>query len=369
LLKNDNQTLPLKPTGTIALIGPLADDKQNQLGTWAISGNSDQAVSLKTGMENQIAGRAKIQYAWGANITDDEFVAKQANVFGVRVSKDPRTSQALIDEAVSIAKTSDIIIAAVGEASEFTGEASSMSSIDLPGSQKKLIEALRGLGKPLVVVLMSGRPMTIEDEANASTALIQAWFGGIESGNAIADVLFGAYNPSGKLSMTFPKNTGQIPIYYSIRKTGRPYGGGENRKFQSNYLDVSNEPLFPFGFGLSYTRFEYGAVNLNQNTLKPGQKIIAEIQLKNAGPRDGEETVQLYIQDVVASVTRPVKELKGFQKVFLRAGEEKLVRFEITVNDLKFYNAKLSTVAEPGEFKVGIGGNSLVTMNQSFRLN
>lgn len=368
LLKNENQTLPLKSSGTIALIGPFADDKQNQLGTWAISGNSELAVSVKTGIQNLTGDKLKIQYAWGANITDDEFVAKQANVFGVRVTKDPRSSQEMIDEAVALAKSSDVVVAVIGEASEFTGEASSMSSIDLPMSQKKLIEALRETGKPLVIVLMSGRPMTVENEVRSSASFVQAWFGGVESGNAIADVLFGVHNPSGKLSMTFPKNVGQIPIYYSIRSTGRPYRGGENRKFQSNYLDVSNEPLFPFGFGLSYTQFEYGPVQLSKNTLKTGEKLIAEINLKNTGQRDGEETVQLYIQDVVASVTRPVKELKAFKKVFLRAGEERLVRFEISVNDLKFYNGKLIAVAESGEFKIGIGGNSMVEMKPSFRL-
>lgn len=368
LLKNENQILPLSESGTIALIGPLADDKKNQLGTWAISGNADQAISVKTGIQNLTAGKVKIQYAWGANITDDEFVAKQANVFGERVTKDSRSGQEMIEEAVAVAKSSDVVVAVVGEASEFTGEASSMTSIDLPMSQKKLIQALKATGKPLVIVLMSGRPMTLESEVTASTAFVQAWFGGVESGNAIADVLYGKYNPSGKLSMTFPKNVGQIPIYYSIRNTGRPYGGGENRKFQSNYLDVSNEPLFPFGFGLSYTRFEYGPIQLSKGKMKSNEKITAEISLKNTGQYEGEETVQLYLQDVVASVTRPIKELKSFQKVFLRPGEEKLIRFEISVNDLKFYNAKLTSVAEAGEFKIGIGSNSLTEMKQSFVL-
>lgn len=368
LLKNDNQTLPLSQAGTIALIGPLADDKKNQLGTWAVSGNSEHAISVRTGIQNLVQGKAKIQYAWGANITDDEFVAKQANVFGERVVKDPRSPKEMIDEAVAVAHTSDVVVAVVGEASEFTGEASSMSSIDLPLSQKNLIQALKATGKPLVIVLMSGRPMAIKQEAEVSNAFVQAWFGGVESGNAVAEVLFGSYNPSGKLSMTFPKNVGQIPIYYSIRNTGRPYGGGENRKFQSNYLDVSNEPLFPFGYGLSYTRFEYGSVTLSKTKIKTGEKITAEVNLKNSGRWDGEETVQLYLQDVVASVTRPVKELKAFQKVFLRAGEERLIRFEISVKDLKFYNQKLLFVAEPGEFKLGIGGSSLAEMKQSFLL-
>lgn len=368
LLKNDNNLLPLGTSGTLALIGPLADDKLNQLGTWAVSGNSEHAVSVKTGIQNLAGDKVKIQYAWGANITDDEFVARQANVFGVRVARDPRSPKEMIDEAVALAKSSDVVVAVVGEASEFTGEASSMSSIDLPMSQKKLIEALRETGKPLVIILMSGRPMTVEYEVKSSQAFVQAWFGGVESGNAIADVLFGVHNPSGKLSITFPKNVGQIPIYYSIRNTGRPYRGGENRKFQSNYLDVSNEPLFPFGYGLSYTRFEYGPLKLDKGKIKPGETLTAEINLKNTGPRDGEETVQLYIQDVVASVTRPVRELKAFKKVFLRAGEEQLVRFQISVKDLKFYNSKLVAVAEPGEFKIGIGGNSLVELNQSFVL-
>ena len=368
LLKNENQILPLKQSGSIALVGPLADDRRNMLGTWAVSGNWEHSVAVLEGIRNLTGGSVQIHYAKGCNITDDESIASQANVFGERVTRDARTSQVMIDEAVAAAMRSDVIVAVLGEASELTGEASSMSTIDLPRSQKNLVEALIQTGKPLVLVLMSGRPMTIEPELMASTACLQAWFGGVESGNALADVLFGRYNPSGKLSMTLPKNVGQIPIYYSIRHTGRPYRGEPFRKFKSNYLDVSNEPLLPFGYGLSYSRFEYGTVNVSKNKMKAGEKIIASVSVKNTGSYDGEETVQLYLSDLVASVTRPVKELKGFKKLFLRAGEERTVEFEINTNLLKFYNYRLAHVAESGEFRLGIGGDSGVKLETPFIL-
>jgi len=368
LVKNENQILPLKPGGSIALVGPLADDKRNMLGTWAVSGNWEHSVTVLEGIRNLAAGPGQVHYAKGCDITEDDFLAGQANVFGERVTRDGRSAQAMIDEAVAAARQSEVIVAVLGEASEFTGEASSMSNIDLPASQKKLVEALKATGKPLVIVLMSGRPMTIEPELNASKGFLLSWFGGVESGNAVADVLYGKHNPSGKLSMTFPKNAGQIPIYYSIRSTGRPYRGEPFRKFKSNYLDVSNEPLLPFGYGLGYSRFEYGAPVLDKTKMKAGEKLTASVTLKNTGPYDGEETVQLYIRDQVASVTRPVKELKGFKKIFLRAGEEKKVEFEIRTEHLKFYNYRLAHLAEPGEFSLGIGGDSGVKMEASFML-
>jgi beta-glucosidase len=255
----------------------------------------------------------------------------------------------------------------VGESAEMSGESASRTDLDLPGSQRKLIEALIKTGKPVVVVLMNGRPLTIPWLDEQAPAIIETWFAGTEAGNAIADVLFGNYNPSGRLTASFPRNVGQIPIYYNHKNTGRPFEGG-NPKFKSDYLDVVNEPLYPFGYGLSYTTFTYDTVKLSQSAFRAGQSITASIMVTNTGDVAGEETVQLYLRDLEASVTRPVKELKGFQKIFLKAGESKKVQFTISVNDLKFYNSDLKYVAEPGDFKLFIGGNSRDVKEAGFRL-
>ncbi len=356
LLKNNNQALPLKKSGSIALVGPLADDKRNMLGTWAVAGNPEQSISVMTGIKNLLGNAITVNYAKGANITDDPNLAKQVNVFGLRAEIDKRTPQAMIDEAVAAARRSDVVVAVVGEASEMTGEAASRSDISLPASQRKLLEALVKTGKPLVLVVMSGRPLTLEWENQNATAILHAWFSGIEAGNALAEVLFGNYNPSGKLSMSFPVNVGQIPIYYNRKNTGRPMD--PNNKFSTKYLDVSNEPLFPFGYGLSYTTFTYGDLKLSSPTMNAGATLTASITVTNSGKFDGTETVQLYIRDMVGSVTRPLKELKGFQQLFLKAGESKTVTFNITVEELKFYNAELEWDYEPGEFRVFVGGSS-----------
>jgi beta-glucosidase len=256
----------------------------------------------------------------------------------------------------------------VGEASEMTGEAASRSDINLPESQRKLIEALAKTGKPLVLVIMSGRPLTISRETELATSVLQVWFQGHEAGNGIADLLFGSYNPSGKLTMSFPRNVGQIPVYYNHKKTGRPQPEGETQKFRSNYLDVSNDPLFPFGYGLSYTSFTYSDVQLSKTQMPSAGNITATITVTNSGNYDGEEVVQLYIHDRVASVTQPVKKLKGFQKIMLRKGESKEVRFTITAEELKFYNIDLKLVTEPGIFDVMIGTNSREVKTASFTL-
>lgn len=370
LLKNSNNTLPLKKSGTIALVGPLANDKSNMLGTWAVSGDAQTSIPIIEGMKNVGGNDVQILYAKGANITDDTSLAKMANVFGEKVSIDARTPQQMIEEAVGMANRADVVVAVLGEASEMSGEAASRSDISLPASQKALLEALQQTGKPVVVVLMSGRPLTIEKEVGQATALLQAWFGGHETGNAIADVLFGDYNPSGKLTMTFPRNVGQIPIYYNYKNTGRPQQvGAPTQKFRSNYLDVANTPLFPFGYGLSYTNFEYGDIELSATTVTPNAPIKANVVVKNTGNFDGEEVVQLYIHDLVASVTQPVKKLKGFQKVNIKKGESKEVTFTIGIEELKFFNSELKWIAEPGDFKVFIGGNSTTVKEASFTLN
>jgi beta-glucosidase len=369
LLKNNNQTLPLKKSGTIALIGPLANNKSNMLGTWAVSGDAQLSVPVIEGIKNVAGNSVNILYAKGANISDDTAFAQKVNVFGVRIDMDSLSPDKLLSQAIETANKSDVIVAVVGEASEMSGEAASRSDINLPESQKKLLQELAKTGKPLVVVLMSGRPLTISWEKEIATSLLLVWFQGHEAGNAIADVLFGNYNPSGKLTMTFPKNVGQIPIYYNYKNTGRPQPVGmPAQKFRSNYIDVSNEPLFPFGYGLSYTTFTYGNISLSSSSLKAGQTITATINVSNTGKYDGVETVQLYIRDLVGSVTRPVKELKGFQQVALKSGESKKVSFTISVEDLKFYNSDLKYVAEPGDFKVFIGTNSIEVKEAGFKL-
>ncbi|HUM66383.1 MAG TPA: glycoside hydrolase family 3 C-terminal domain-containing protein, partial [Chitinophagaceae bacterium] len=255
------------------------------------------------------------------------------------------------------------------EAAEMSGEASSRTNIEIPGIQKKLLQALLKTGKPVALVLFTGRPLALTWEQKNVPAILNVWFGGSEAGYAVADVLFGDVNPSGKLSATFPQNVGQIPLFYNHKNTGRPLPEGKwFQKFRSNYLDVSNDPLYPFGFGLSYTNFTYSDIKLSNATMKPGQKITATVSVTNTGDRDGKEVVQLYIRDLVGTSTRPVKELKGFKKLALKAGETKSVSFDITVNDLKYYNYDLNYVAEPGEFKLFIGGNSRDVKEAGFKL-
>jgi beta-glucosidase len=356
-LKNNNQALPLKKSGTIALVGPLANDKSNMLGTWAVSGDPQMSVPVLDGIKNVAGPAVNILYAKGANISDDTLFAKKINVFGTRIDIDKRGPDELQAEALNVAHRSDVIVAVVGEASEMSGEASSRTDITIPESQKKLIRALANTGKPLVLVVMTGRPLALTEENQLATSMIVTWHAGIEAGNAIADVLFGNYNPSGKLSATFPRNLGQVPIYYNHKNTGRP-SAPNSPKFQSNYLDAPNSPLFPFGYGLSYTSFSYGDISISKPNPKGNEKITASVTVTNNGKYNGEEVVQLYIRDVVGSITRPLKELKGFQKINLKAGESKTISFSISPDDLKFYNYSLKYDWEPGEFQIMIGGNS-----------
>ncbi|HZH67274.1 MAG TPA: beta-glucosidase BglX, partial [Flavisolibacter sp.] len=359
LLKNDRNTLPLKKTGTIALVGPLANNTSNMLGTWAVSGEPGTSIPVLQGMRVVGGSSVNIVYAKGANITDDSLLVKGANVFGERVSIDAMRPDSLLGQAVALATTADVIVAVVGEASEFTGEAASRSDIGLPQSQTRLLEELSKTGKPLVVVLMSGRPLTIEKESKLASSILQVWFQGHEAGHAVADVLFGSYNPSGKLTMSWPRNVGQVPVYYNHKNTGRPQDNSKpTQKFQSNYLDVANTPLYAFGYGLSYTMFSYGPIQLSKTSLRPAEKISATVTVTNSGAYDGEEVVQLYIRDIVGSITRPVKELKDFRKIMLKKGESKQVTFTIDEEKLKFWNGDLKWVSEPGAFKLFIGGSS-----------
>lgn len=368
LLKNTNQTLPLKKSGTIALIGPLANNKANMLGTWSVSGDPQLSIPVLQGLQNAVGNSAKILYAKGANITDDRALATAANALGLKVEMDEQSPDKLLDQAVTVANQSDVIVAVVGEASEMSGESASRSDISLPESQRKLLDALSKTGKPIVIVMMSGRPLTLNRETELSSALLQVWFQGHEAGNSIADVLFGNYNPSGKLTMTFPRSVGQIPIYYNHKNTGRPQPAGAFQKFHSNYMDISNTPLFPFGYGLSYTTFSYGDIKLSQKQMKANGKITATINLSNTGNFDGEEVVQLYIGDPVASVSQPVKKLKAFQKVLLKKGENRVVGFDIDAKMLKYYHNDLKWNADIGDFKLYIGTNSDDVKEADFKL-
>ena len=358
LLKNSNQLLPLQKTGTIAVVGPLADSRRNMLGTWVVAGDWQKSVTVLEGIKNAAGSQANILYAKGANLSDDTVFAKRVNVFGTEIDIDKRSPKELLDEAVAVAAKSDIVVAALGEAADMTGESSSRSDISIPESQENLLKALVNTGKPVVLVLFNGRPLVLNWENEHAAAILDVWFSGTEAGNAVADLLFGQYNPSGKITASFPRNVGQIPVYYNHKNTGRPYNGEAAAKFKSNYLDVPNDPLFPFGFGLSYTSFQYSGVTLSKNKLKGNETLTATVTVRNTGKYAGEETVQLYISDPVASVTRSVEDLKGFQKIFLQPGEAKEVSFAITTGELSFYNSDLKHVWEPGEFIIRIGTSS-----------
>lgn len=369
LLKNDNNVLPLRKSGTVALIGPLADNRSNMPGTWSVSADFTKPTSILEGLKQAVGSQVKILHAKGSNLTRDSLLEERSTMFGKTLGRDNRSTEVLLKEALEIAAQSDVIVAALGESAEMSGESSSRTDIGIPDVQKELLAALLKTGKPVVLLLFAGRPMTLPWEQQNVPAILNVWFPGSEAGTAVADVLFGDVNPSGKLSATFPQNVGQIPLYYNHKNTGRPLAQGAwFQKFRSNYLDVSNEPLYPFGFGLSYTQFEYSAVQLSKNSFKPGESITASVTVSNKGSVAGKEVVQLYIRDVVGSITRPMKELKGFQKIELKPGEVKTVSFKISVEDLKFYNSELKHVAEPGDFKLFIGTNSRDVREVDFKL-
>ncbi|OWY77810.1 beta-glucosidase BglX [Pantoea sp. AMG 501] len=366
LLKNRLDTLPLKKSGTIALIGPLADSQRDVMGSWSAAGVAKQSVSLLQGMKNATEGKATLLYAEGANVSDNKGIQDFLNMYEPAVAVDPRSPQAMIDEAVEKAKQADVIVAAVGEAQGMAHEASSRSNLMIPPSQQKLLAALKATGKPLVIVLMNGRPLTLVDEDRMADAMLETWFSGTEGGNAIADVLFGDYNPSGKLPMSFPRSVGQIPIYYNHLPTGRPYNFAKPNKYTSHYYDAENGPLYPFGYGLSYTTFTVSPVTLSSETMAHNGSIEASVTVTNSGKVDGATVVQLYLNDPVASISRPVKELHGFKRIMLKAGESQQVTFKIDVDALKFWNQQMKHVAEPGKFNVMIGLDSVRTQNTQF---
>lgn len=367
LLKNENQLLPLRKNAKIALIGPLADNQRDMIGNWSAAGDWKKAVSVMAGLKN-VAPDLKIIYAKGANLVDDAHILKQINANGAEIHADSKSPDELISDAVKAAKEAEIAVVVLGESAIMGGEATSRTNLDLLPNQQKLLKALKETGKPIVLVLMNSRPLTLTWEDENIPSILETWFAGTEAGNAIADVLVGNYNPAGKLTATFPRNMGQIPIYYNHKSTGRPYNGVSNEKFVSRYIDSSNDPLYPFGYGLSYTTFSISPVKMNRTDLQKGQILEAEVEVKNTGKYDGQEVVQLYIQDIYGSVTRPVKELKGFQKIFLKKGESKKVTFKINEEMLRFYNSELKHVAEPGDFNVFIGTNSRDVSQAKFKL-
>ncbi|MCP3895749.1 MAG: beta-glucosidase BglX [Bacteroides sp.] len=358
LMKNDNQTLPLQKKGTIAVVGPLGNTRSNMPGTWSVAAVLDNAPSLVEGLKEVTKGKANVVYAKGSNLMSDAAYEERATMFGRSLHRDNRTDKEMLEEALRISADADVIVAALGESSEMSGESSCRTDLTMPDVQRTLLEELLKTGKPVVLVLFTGRPLVLTWEKENVPAILNVWFGGSEAALAIGDVLFGDVNPSGKLTTTFPQNVGQVPLFYAHKNTGRPLNKGWFEKFRTNYLDVSNEPLYPFGYGLSYTSFTYSDISLDRSSMAVNGELTATVTLTNTGNRDGAEVVQLYIRDLVASITRPVKELKGFEKVFLKAGESRKVSFKITPELLKFYNYDLQFVCEPGEFDLMIGGNS-----------
>lgn len=370
LLKNEGNVLPIKKSGTIALVGPLANTAENMTGTWSVAARFSESITLLNGLQKAVGSNAKVVYAKGANLDENETLENNSTMFGKSLKRDKRSAQELLNEALKIAKTADVIVAAVGEAAEMSGEASSRTIIEIPETQKELLKALLKTGKPVVLVLFTGRPLVLKWEQENVPAILNVWFGGSEAGDAIADVLFGDVNPSGKLTTTFPQSVGQLPMYYAEKNTGRPLPEGKwFQKFRSNYLDVSNDPVYPFGYGLSYTTFNYSDITLDKTEFTDGGSINVSVDVSNTGSRDGSEVVQLYIRDLVGSITRPVKELKAFEKVFLKAGETKTVTFSLTTKDLSFYKGDLSFGYEPGQFQVFVGGNSRDVKKSGFVVN
>jgi beta-glucosidase len=368
LLKNDNKVLPLKRAGTIALIGPHADNKHDQNGNWSSMGDEKDAVSLIAGMTSGAQGKVKILHARGANLLPPGPMRDFLNKHGAgEPQPDGRSDEEMMKEAVKVANKADVVVLALGETQGMTGEAASRAEIRIPPNQVALLKRIKAeTKKPVVLVLYNGRPLALENEIGMVDAAVEAWFLGTQAGNAIADVLYGDYNPSGKLPVTFPRTEGQIPIYYSAKNTGRPDDPKE--KYRSKYVDMPNTPLFAFGHGLSYTQFEISEPRLSATKINPSQKLRVDVTVKNVGDYDGEETVQLYVRDMVGSVTRPVKQLRGFEKVFLKKGESRDIAMNLTIDDLKFYDRQMKWTYEPGAFKVMVGPDSVNVKSADFTL-
>jgi beta-glucosidase len=348
LLKNESQILPLKPHLKIAVIGPLAKAKRDLLGCWDGRGDSNKVETVFDSIKKD-------------NIDGQTFFAK-----GCDISSSDRSKFA---EATNAASQADLVVMLLGESANMTGEASSRTSINLPGVQTDLLKEIKKTGKPIVVVLLNGRPLALEEESSLANAILEAWAPGSKGGEAIADMLFGKCNPSGKLPVTFPRNLGQVPIFYGTKNTGRPFDpANPNVKYKSTYLDSPNDPLYPFGFGLSYTVFNYSGLHLEKNTMAVGDQIMATVEVSNTGKYDGAEIVQFYTRQLVASVTRPVLELKGFQRIYLRSGESRKVTFAIGGKDLKFLRRDMTWGIEPGTLEAFVGPNSRDLQSVKFEL-
>ena len=369
LLKNEGNILPLKKQGKIAVVGPLGNTRANIPGTWSVAADFDRYKSLYEGLKDAVGNKAEVVYAKGSNLESDPVLEANATMFG-REMRDPRSEEELLAEALATVADADVIVAAMGESSEYSGESSSRTELELPATQRRLMEALLATGKPVVMLNFSGRPTVMSWEAENVPAILNVWFGGSEAADAIADVVFGDVNPSGRLTATMPRSIGQVPIYYNHLNTGRPLAADAKGfvKFRSNYLDVPNTPLYPFGYGLGYTTFDYSPVRLSANTLTGDGSLTATVTVKNTGSREGTETVQLYIRDLVGSVSRPVKELKGFERITLAPGESRDVTFTVTPEMLKFYNFNLDFVNEPGDFDLMVGPNSAEVSTARFTL-
>lgn len=367
LLKNNNNVLPISKNAKIAVVGPLADSKRDILGSWSAAGRASLAVTPLEGIKHAANNAQSVDYAFGANLSNDANLYRFLNLYAEITKFDNRPADKMIAEAVDKAKKADVVIAFVGEAQGMAHESSSRTDISLPASQKQLIKALKATGKPLVIALMNGRPLTLTEEYAQADAMLETWYLGTEGGNAIADVLFGDYNPSGKLPMSFPYNVGQIPVYYSHLNTGRPRGTENMGKYTTSYFDSPNEPLFPFGFGLSYTDFNIDFVLSNTEMTKDSE-IVVTANIENIGDKSGTQTVQLYLQDITASVSRPVKQLVGFENITLKPHEKGQVKFVIKYDMLKFWNDKMQYVAEPGKFNVFVGSDSTTQNKQTFIL-
>jgi beta-glucosidase len=341
LLKNENNILPLaKNAKSIAVIGALADDKKEPLGCWSADGRAESVVSVLEGIRQKVSSSTRILYAKGCEIEGDSTVG--------------------FAEAIAKAKDSELVILVVGESAKMSGEAASRAFLDLPNKQKDLVREIHKTGKPIILILMNGRPLAIEWEAKNLPAILETWHLGVQCGSAIADVLFGDFNPSGKLTASFPRTVGQIPIYYNHKNTGRPT--------QSKYLDLPQTPLFPFGYGLSYTTFKYLNLRLNKSRITKMENLIVSVEVENTGRRAGDEIVQLYVRDLTASVTRPVKELKGFERISLNAGERKQVSFTLDPQSLGFYIREMKFVVEPGTFKIWVGKHSAEGLEAAFEI-
>lgn len=356
LLKNDKEILPLNKTGKIAVVGPLANSKSDLLGTWSWKGKSENVVSILEGIKNATGTKAEILYAKGSTLTTDSYLLNVSKKKADYILPSPEKEKALLDEAKNVAAKADVIVVVLGESRDWSGEAASRSDISIPECQQTLLKEMLAIGKPVVLVLSNGRPLTLNWENENVDAIIEAWQGGVQAGNALAEVLFGDYNPSGKITATFPRSVGQIPIYYNHKNTGNPIN--VEGKYSSKYLDIPNDPLYPFGYGLSYTSFEYSNLVLDKTKFKTNETLKIKMKLTNTGKRDGEEIVQLYLRDLAASISRPVKELKGYKKVMLSAGQSTEITFDITSEDLAFWNKDLIFGTEPGEFDVLIGASS-----------